>query len=120
MAMRDRQLERIAELQTSCERSKVFGELQQKSCNKSQCVMAAMETLIVFDFDWSLIDCNSDTWVVDKLGAMERMNAFGNTLPWTELMVTTEIRTMTSMRQFHAQSANSQFHSSCLLQFFFF
>lgn len=45
-----------------------------------------MDTLIVFDFDWSLIDCNSDTWVVDKLGAMERMKSFQGTLPWTQLM----------------------------------
>jgi hypothetical protein len=50
-------------------------------------VAVAMDTLIVFDFDWSLIDCNSDTWVVDKLGAMERMTSFQGTLPWTQLMV---------------------------------
>lgn len=46
-----------------------------------------METLVIFDFDWSLIDCNSDTWVVEKLGAMERMKSFRDTLPWTQLMV---------------------------------
>lgn len=48
--------------------------------------METMETLVVFDFDWSLIDCNSDTWVVEKLGAMERMKSFRDTLPWTQLM----------------------------------
>lgn len=48
--------------------------------------MLSMETLIVFDFDWSLIDCNSDTWVVEKLGAMESMKALMSTLPWTQLM----------------------------------
>lgn len=46
-----------------------------------------MDTLIIFDFDWSLIDCNSDTWVVDKLGAMERMKPLMEVLPWTQLMV---------------------------------
>ena len=55
------------------------------------CVVLAMETLIVFDFDWSLIDCNSDTWVVEKLGAMERMKSLTSTLPWTQLMVTNRI-----------------------------
>ena len=26
-------------------------------------------TLVVFDFDWSLVEENSDTWVLDQLGA---------------------------------------------------
>lgn len=25
--------------------------------------------LTVWDFDWSMVDDNSDTWVIDKLGA---------------------------------------------------
>lgn len=55
--------------------------------DKDRVTTVAMDTLVVFDFDWSLIDCNSDTWVVEKLGAMERMKSFQETLPWTQLMV---------------------------------
>lgn len=43
--------------------------------------------VIVFDFDWSLIDCNSDTWVVEKLGGGDTMKSLLHTLPWTQLMV---------------------------------
>lgn len=27
--------------------------------------------MVVFDFDWSLVEENSDTWVLDQLGATE-------------------------------------------------
>ena len=33
--------------------------------------MASREKLIVFDFDWSLVEENSDTWVLQKLGALD-------------------------------------------------
>lgn len=49
--------------------------------------LPVMDTLILFDFDWSLIDCNSDTWVVDKLGASDLMRSLRHILPWTQLMV---------------------------------
>ncbi|CAK9211661.1 unnamed protein product [Sphagnum troendelagicum] len=42
--------------------------------------------MIVLDFDWTLLDCNSDTWVVEKLGASALMNSLHRTLPWTQLM----------------------------------
>lgn len=37
-------------------------------------------TMVVFDFDWSLVEENSDTWVLDRLGATEifkRLKATG-------------------------------------------
>lgn len=37
-------------------------------------------TLVVFDFDWSLVEENSDTWVLDRLGAtaiFKRLKATG-------------------------------------------
>ena len=37
-------------------------------------------TLVVFDFDWSLVEDNSDTWVLDQLGATDifkRLKATG-------------------------------------------
>ena len=33
--------------------------------------MASREKLIVFDFDWSLVEENSDTWVLQKFGALD-------------------------------------------------
>ena len=32
--------------------------------------MVSGEGLVVFDFDWSLVEENSDTWVLQKLGAL--------------------------------------------------
>ncbi|EIE23797.1 hypothetical protein COCSUDRAFT_41939 [Coccomyxa subellipsoidea C-169] len=43
--------------------------------------------MVVFDFDWSLVEENSDTWVLDQLGAtaiFKRLKATG--MPWTQLM----------------------------------
>jgi pyridoxal phosphate phosphatase PHOSPHO2 len=45
-----------------------------------------LRPMIVLDFDWTLLDCNSDTWVVEKLGASALMNSLHHTLPWTQLM----------------------------------
>ena len=44
-------------------------------------------TLLVFDFDWSLAEENSDTWVLQQLGAEEFYKA-GRAAgtPWTKLM----------------------------------
>jgi len=46
-----------------------------------------LRPMIVLDFDWTLLDCNSDTLVVEKLGASALMNSLRHTLPWTQLMV---------------------------------
>eukprot|EP00897_Mesotaenium_endlicherianum_P007657 jgi/Mesen1/691/ME000109S_10907 len=43
------------------------------------------ETLVIFDFDWTLINENSDTWVLEKLGAAEVLKE-RSTIPWTLLM----------------------------------
>lgn len=42
--------------------------------------------LLIFDFDHSLIDCNSDPWVIDHLGASHIMQSWRGSLPWTDLM----------------------------------
>ena len=37
-------------------------------------------TMVVFDFDWSLVEENSDTWVLEQLGAIDifkRLKATG-------------------------------------------
>ncbi|MCO5554934.1 hypothetical protein L7F22_008473 [Adiantum nelumboides] len=44
-------------------------------------------SLLIFDFDHSLIDCNSDPWVVDHLGASQLMLSLRPLIPsWTHLM----------------------------------
>ena len=32
--------------------------------------MLTRKNLVVFDFDWSLVEENSDTWVLQKLGGL--------------------------------------------------
>ena len=53
--------------------------------------MAALNStlLIVWDFDWSLVNENSDTWIVQKLGGDEEyqhMRSRRGDLQWTKLM----------------------------------
>lgn len=39
-------------------------------------------TVVVFDFDKTIIDCDSDNWVVDELGATRRFDELLQSLPW--------------------------------------
>eukprot|EP00026_Physarum_polycephalum_P016481 Phypoly_transcript_17399.p1 GENE.Phypoly_transcript_17399~~Phypoly_transcript_17399.p1 ORF type:complete len:248 (+),score=37.40 Phypoly_transcript_17399:40-744(+) len=49
-----------------------------------------MKTIVVFDFDWTLINCNSDTYIIEQLRpdiykqmeTIRKQNNFG----WTQLM----------------------------------
>jgi len=43
--------------------------------------------LVVFDFDKTIIDCDSDNWVIDELGFTELFNRLLPTMPWNTLMV---------------------------------
>ncbi|RWR82732.1 inorganic pyrophosphatase 1 [Cinnamomum micranthum f. kanehirae] len=52
--------------------------------------------VVVFDFDKTIIDCDSDNWVVDELGATELFNQLLPTMPWNSLMDRT-------MRELHSQ-----------------
>ncbi|XP_031257848.1 inorganic pyrophosphatase 1-like [Pistacia vera] len=42
--------------------------------------------VVVFDFDKTIIDCDSDNWVIDELGATELFNQLLPTMPWNSLM----------------------------------
>ncbi|GLT58341.1 hypothetical protein SLA2020_312410 [Shorea laevis] len=42
--------------------------------------------VVVFDFDKTIIDCDSDNWVLDELGATELFNSLLPTMPWNPLM----------------------------------
>lgn len=43
--------------------------------------------MIVFDFDKTIIDCDSDNWVIDELGFTHRFDQLLNTIPWNSMMV---------------------------------
>lgn len=45
------------------------------------------EVVAVFDFDKTILDCDSDDWVVDKLGLSEVSDRLRPTLPLNSLMV---------------------------------
>ncbi|KAM3747401.1 hypothetical protein ACB098_05G031800 [Castanea mollissima] len=53
-------------------------------------------TVVVFDFDKTIIDCDSDNWVVDELGATDLFNQLLPTMPWNSLMDR-------MMKELHAQ-----------------
>lgn len=48
----------------------------------------AMRTLCIWDFDWSMVEENSDTWVIDQIGAHDIYTHLRESqgLPWTRLM----------------------------------
>ena len=48
---------------------------------------AAAGMVVIFDFDKTIIDCDSDNWVLDELGATELFNQLLPTMPWNSLMV---------------------------------
>ncbi|XP_021856236.2 inorganic pyrophosphatase 2-like [Spinacia oleracea] len=52
--------------------------------------------MVVFDFDKTIIECDSDNWVVDELGFTERYNQLLNTMPWNSMMDTL-------MKEMHTQ-----------------
>ncbi|KAL9460912.1 hypothetical protein AB3S75_003996 [Citrus x aurantiifolia] len=42
--------------------------------------------VVIFDFDKTIIDCDSDNFVVDELGATDLFNQLLPTMPWNSLM----------------------------------
>ncbi|KAK6284392.1 hypothetical protein POUND7_003344 [Theobroma cacao] len=44
--------------------------------------------VVVFDFDKTIIDYDSDNWVVDELGFSDLFNQFLPTMPWNSFMRT--------------------------------
>ena len=44
--------------------------------------------VVVFDFDKTIIGCDSDNWVIDELGFTDLFNNLLPTMPWNTLMVT--------------------------------
>jgi len=50
------------------------------------------EIVLVFDFDKTILDCDSDDWVVGKLGLSEAFDRLQPTLPYNSLMVSCHYR----------------------------
>ncbi|KAJ6430688.1 hypothetical protein OIU84_021972 [Salix udensis] len=46
----------------------------------------AAAIVVVFDFDKTIIDVDSDNWVIDELGFTELFNQLLHTMPWNSLM----------------------------------
>ncbi|XP_065869213.1 inorganic pyrophosphatase 2-like [Euphorbia lathyris] len=44
------------------------------------------ETVVIFDFDKTIIDVDSDNWVIDELGFTDLFNQLLPTMPWNSLM----------------------------------
>lgn len=43
-------------------------------------------TVVLFDFDHTMIEDNSDTWVVEEMGLTPLFNQLRRSLPWNSLM----------------------------------
>lgn len=56
--------------------------------------------VIVFDFDKTIIDVDSDNWVVDELGFTDSFNQLLPTMPWNSLMVCSSISNPSSVSGF--------------------
>lgn len=70
-----------------------------------------MATLVIFDFDWSLVEENSDTWVIQQIGADQiyrKLREQG--LPWTQLMDQT-LAAAASQLGVGAENLRSALHS---------
>ncbi|KAK6944855.1 Phosphatase PHOSPHO-type [Dillenia turbinata] len=44
------------------------------------------DTVVVFDFDRTIIDGDSDRWVIEEMGLTRLFNQLRRTMPWTSLM----------------------------------
>lgn len=43
--------------------------------------------MVVFDFDKTIVDCDTDNWVLDELNFTEMFEQLLPTMPWNPLMV---------------------------------
>ncbi|KAF6134423.1 hypothetical protein GIB67_012363 [Kingdonia uniflora] len=63
--------------------------------------------VVVFDFDKTIIDCDSDNWVVDELGATDLFNELLPTMPWNTPMDT-------MMKELRSQGRTIEDIAECL------
>lgn len=58
---------------------------------------AAIAVVVLFDFDKTIIQWDSDDWVITKLGASDAFNRLRPTMYWNSLMVRTRHRPHTRL-----------------------
>lgn len=63
--------------------------------------------LVVFDFDKTIVDCDSDNWVVDSLGATRRFDDLLRHLPWNHAIDA-------MMGELHAEGRTAEDVAACL------
>ncbi|KAJ8458598.1 hypothetical protein OPV22_031524 [Ensete ventricosum] len=63
--------------------------------------------VVVFDFDKTIIDCDSDNWVVDRLGVADVFERLIPTMPWNSLMDR-------MMMELHARGRSIEDIAACL------
>ncbi|KAF7820534.1 thiamine phosphate phosphatase-like protein [Senna tora] len=64
-------------------------------------------TVVVFDFDRTIIDDDSDRWVVTEMGLAQIFNELRSTLPWTSLMDR-------MMKELHSQGISAKNIAECM------
>ncbi|KAG9456558.1 hypothetical protein H6P81_001066 [Aristolochia fimbriata] len=69
--------------------------------------MAGVGIIVVFDFDKTIIECDSDEWVLEALGATHLFNQLRPTMPWNRLMDT-------MMTELHSQGKTIEDIAECL------
>lgn len=65
---------------------KGVGIIQPNSENATAFEFEMTKVVVVFDFDRTLIDGDSDNWVVVQMGLTPLFHHLRSTLPWTSLM----------------------------------
>ena len=59
------------------------------------------QTVVVFDFDKTLINCDSDDWVIREFGLAELFKQLMFTMPWNSLMVSPSLFPSVPFRSSH-------------------
>ncbi|KAJ6816080.1 inorganic pyrophosphatase 1-like [Iris pallida] len=68
---------------------------------------SSSSTVVILDFDKTIIDVDSDNWVIENLGATQLFHTLLPTMPWNSLMDT-------MMEEFHSQGMTVEDIANCL------
>ncbi|KAE9607606.1 putative inorganic diphosphatase [Lupinus albus] len=68
--------------------------------------------IVIFDFDRTIIDDDSNRWVISELGLTHLFNQLRSTLPWTSLMDR-------MMKELHSQGITINHIADCLKRAYF-
>lgn len=67
--------------------------------------------VVVFDFDRTIIDDDSDRWIITEMGLTNLFNQLRSTMPWTSLMGR-------MMEELHSRGINTNDIAQCLKRAF--